>query len=477
MPPHDTPVARSSSLIDVWFALLAAYRPVVRQERVFVRFVDVTVGCLLTMGRKTLTQVLVALGMGDGDWTAWHRLFSRNRIDVEALQTTLLGQVVAVLPADGPIVAAVDATQLPRTSRRLPGCGVTVNPRGFKWMRPLHLAQRFVGINLLLPRSADGDSRAVPLRWRILRTAKTTAMGDEPERTESQGAIELIGWLRTGLDAAGRAAQPLLVLGDGAYSNAGVLGGLPARVMLAARCAKNRALSALPTYRLGPGRQRRYGDRGPTPQATLHTEEGWREHAFAVRGRVVTVTAKVTGPWLVRGAPFHPVVLIVVRGVDRGRGVTRRQRDPQFFLASVSMTSEDEWELLAPLPELLAWLWQRWEVEVTHRELKSSIGLGEQQAFSTAGAATVIPWVVWVYALLLVAGYCAWGYAPPSGPDRGRWWRPRRWSVGRLQQQLRSDLWRLGAFQPRWTRTPDAWGDLTAWTATMLPSVLGQRHL
>jgi hypothetical protein len=474
MPAHDTPAL---ALRETWFALLVADRSAVGQERVFVRLVALTVACLLGLGRRTITQLLVALGVGDRDWTAWYRRFNRGRLDVDRVQETLLAPVVAVLPVAGPVVAAVDATQLPRSSRRMPGCGVTVNPRGFKWRRPLHLAQRFVGISLLLPRSEHGDSRAVPLRWRLLRTAKTTALGDEPERTESQGAGELVEWLRHGLDTEGRGEQPLLVLGDGAYSNAGVLGGLPARVVLVARCAKNRALYALPTYRPGRGRQRRYGERGPTPAETLHTDDGWREHAFLVRGRAVTVIAKVTGPWVVKGAPFHPVLLIVVRGVERGTGVTRRQRDPQYFLASVHMTSEDEWDLLVPLPELLAWLWHRWEVEVMHRELKSSFGLGEQQAFSARGAASVIPWLVWVYALVVLAAYRAWGYAPPPGPDRGAWWRPRRWSLGRVLQSLRQDLWQLGDFRPGWARSADDWTELLAWTATQLPTVLGARRL
>jgi hypothetical protein len=389
-----------------------------------------------------------------------------------------VAQAVAALPDTGPIVAAVDGTQLPRTSRRLPGCGYAVQARTPKWRRGIHLAQRFVGLSLLLPRSAAGDSRAVPLRWLLLRTAKTTPMGDAPERTEGQGAGELIGWLRAGLDGLGRADQPLVVLGDGAHSTAPVLGALPERVVGFARCAKNRALFALPTYRrAGRGRQPWYGARGPTPQQTLHEPDGWRAYRFAVRGRTVTVTAKVTGPWLVRGAPFHPLLLVVVTGVDRGTGTTRRQRDPPYFAASVAMTSEDEWDLLVPLPELLAWAWQRWEVEVMHRELKSGVGLGEQQAFSQRGAAAVIPWLVWVYALAVLAGYRTWGYAPPPGPDRGAWWQPRRWSVGRLLQQLRHELWQLGDFRPVWARSPDAWAEITAWTATHLPAVLGCRRL
>lgn len=477
MSSHDTPADRPS-LTAAWFALLAAYRPAVRQERVFLRLIQLTVGSVLALGRRTVAQVLVALGVGHLDWTAWYRLFNRARIDPPALQAILLGQVVAALPMDGPVVAAVDGTQLPRTSRRLPGCGYAVQARTPKWRRGIHLAQRFVGLSVLLPRSAAGESRAVPLRWLLLRTAKTTALGNEPERTEGQGAGELITWLRAGLDALGRAAQALLVLGDAAYSTAPVLSQLPARVGLFARCAKNRALFALPTYRpTGRGRQPWYGERGPTPTEALHDPAGWRAYTFAVRGRQVTVTAKATGPWLVRGAPFHPVLLVVVKGVDRGNGTTRRQRDPQYFLASVAMTSEDEWDLAVPLGELLAWAWQRWEVEVMHRELKSSFGLGEQQAFSARGAAAVVPWLVWAYAVLVVAGYRAWGYAPPPGPDRGAWWTPRRWSLGRLGQEARRELWDLGEFRPVWARSPDAWAEIAAWTATQLPAVLGGRRL
>jgi hypothetical protein len=457
--------------------LLAAYRPVARQERVFVRFVHLSLGGVLALGRHTLSQILVALGVADADWTAWYRLFNRGRLDVGRLQATLLGQVVAALPATGPLVVGVDATQLPRTSRRFPGCGYAVQTRTPKWRRGIHLAQRFAGISALLPRSAGGESRAVPLRWLPLRTAKTTPIGEEPERTEGQGALELVGWLRAEADARGRAGQPLVVLGDGAYSNAGVLRGLPARTALFARCAKNRALYGVPAYRPGRGRQRRYGERGPTPTETLHQPAGWREYRFPVRGRAVTLTAKATGPWVVKGAPFHPVLLVAVKGVDRGKGTTRRQRDPQFFLASVRMASEDEWDLPVPLGELLAWAWQRWEVEVMHRELKSGLGVGEPQAFSDAGAASTVPWLVWLYALLVLAGYATWGYAPPPGPDRGAWWRPRRWSVGRLLQELRAELWRLGDFRPGWQRSPDGWGEMAAWAATLLPAALGCRRL
>jgi DDE superfamily endonuclease len=478
MSPHDTPPT-APTLAATWFGLLAAYRDTVRQERLFVRLVALAVACTLGLGRQTLTRWLVSLGAGAPDWTAWYRLFNRTRLHLATLQGTLAAQVLAAIPPSAPVVAvAVDATQLPRTSGKLPGGGVTRALRGLRGPRGLTFAQRYVGVSALLPRSPGGDSRALPLKWLLLRTATTRPMGEEPVRTEAQGGRDLVGWVRHHLDAAHRAAQRLLVLGDGSYSTAPFLADLPQHVTVLARCARNRALFALPVYRAtGRGRQPRYGTRGPTPQATLHRATAWQTVTVAVRGRTIPLTATVTGPWLIQGAPFQPLALIVVRGIDRGKGVSRRQRDPQFFLVTLDLTQEDEWALPLPLEDLLAWAWQRWEVEVMHRELKSGFGLGQQQAFSTQGAAAVVAWLVWLYALLILTGYRTWGLGPGAVPDLGRWYAARRWSIGRLRQGLRQELWQLGEFQPVWTRSPDTWAEITAWVQTQTTAVAGARPI
>lgn len=478
MSPHES-APTPPTLAQTWFDLLAAYRPVVRHERTFTRLLGLTVACVLSFGRQTLTRWLVVLGLGQRDWTAWYRVFNQGRLHVATLQALLVTHVLEAVPAtDAVLAVVVDATQLPRTSRRFPGAGVTRAVRGLHWPRGLTLAQRFVGINALLPPSSAGDSRAIPLKWLLLRTAATQPLGADPERTEAHGGHELVGWVRQQLDAAHRTTQRLLVVGDGAYSTAPFLADLPAHVTVLARCARNRALFALPTYRAqGRGRQPRYGARGPTPQATLHDATTWQTLTITVRGRTIPLTATVTGPWLIHSAPFQPLALLVVRGIEHGRGVSRRQRAPQFFLVTLTMTQEDEWTLPLPLPALLAWAWQRWEVEVMHRELKSGFGLGQQQAFSHEGAAQVIPWLLWVYAVLLLTGYRVWGLGPGSGPHLGRWWSARRWSIGQLRQALRQELWQLGEFQPVWTPSPDTWGEITTWIIAQTNAVLGTRPI
>jgi hypothetical protein len=73
------------------------------------------------------------------------------------------------------------------------------------------------------------------------------------------------------------------------------------------------------------------------------------------------------------------------------------------------------------LATLLAWLWQRWEIEVAHREMKTGFGLGEKQCWNKRSAILSVQWNVWVYAILLLAGYRTWGLC--SGPPTpARWW-------------------------------------------------------
>jgi hypothetical protein len=76
------------------------------------------------------------------------------------------------------------------------------------------------------------------------------------------------------------------------------------------------------------------------------------------------------------------------------------------------------------LPDLVHWAWQRWEVEVMHRELKCGFGLGDQQQWHPTSAALVPQWVVWTYAMLVLAAQETWGTGPP--PAASRWHRGRR---------------------------------------------------
>jgi hypothetical protein len=461
----DATTPATQPLLSELFGLLAAHRPAFGQDRPYQRAVALVLGWLSGFGRHTLTQVLLALGLGEADWTAWYRLFSRRRFDYDRLSACLLAQTLALSDPTQPYLVAVDATRIARHSRTMPGTSWWHHPATAVFRRGLHRAQRVVPLMWLPLPTASGYSRAVPVRCESAFPPKAVPALGHPPRAEWAAGLAALDWTRQQLDAQGRAAQRVLGLGDGSYSTAKLWADLPARVEVLARCAKNRALYVLPGPYPGRGRRRVYGDRAPRPDAWLAARRGWRQARLAVRGRTIPVTYRVEGPYLVRGAPQRPLFLLVVKGIDQ-RPRPHRRRPPSFWLVSAVAAGQGGWRVPWAAEQLLGWAWQRWEVEVAHRELKSSFGLGEPQCWSAQGAIRSVQWTVWAYAVLVLAGVRAWGLG--RGPVRppGRWWAGGgRWSLARLWQGYRQELWGETAFHPVFPGISGNWPEMADWLA------------
>jgi len=344
------------------------------------------------------------------------------------------------------VVVVLDGTQLPRTSKRLPGVGFLRAPRTPVWRPGIHYAQRWEGLSGLTPVSTDGDARAVPLWFEPAPTPKATTWDGYPPRKEWEAGLAALGWLRAHLAECEASTRPIVAVADGAYTGAALWNGLPAHTTLLARCPKNRALFALPSVYRGRGRRRLYGEQGPAPQDQRADPEEWQQLRCQVRGTTHHLTVKVTGPWVVKKASAHPLMLIIVKGSQHIRGARIIRRDPTYYLVSAVKVTIGEgadqtqiWTLPWPLAELLSWAWQRWEVEVMHRELKSGWGLGDQQQTHPVSAALVPQWVVWAYAMLVLVA-CQAGVAGPA-PPATKWYRGRRWTPRDVLAEVRQDLW------------------------------------
>jgi hypothetical protein len=384
---------------------------------------------------------------------------------------------VAHVPADAPAyVVGVDQTHLQRHSPKFPGAG-WARAAGTAVFRPgLWHAQRFVHGAWLTP-LWNGFSRAVTLRLLPAFTAKAVPATSAP-RKEWEAARDFIRWVRAQLDRLGRTAQWLLVLGDGAYDTVALWRALPDRTVLLARSAKHRVLYALPT---GTDRRRKYGARLLTPQEQLHVRTGWQQATVPVRGRQRTLTYRVVGPCLRERVADRPLFLLVVKGQTwkkqrAGQPPTRKQRQPAFYLIN-AVWRDRRWQLPLPALALLTWAWQRWELEVAHRELKSGLGLGEKQCWNRLSAEVSVAWTGWVYGLLVLAGYAAWGLnGGPATP--ARWWTgARRWSLTTLWRSLRQSFWGPGEFRALWSSTGDDWPTTEAWLAGQLNAVLAAARI
>jgi hypothetical protein len=441
--------------------------------------VALVLGHLAAFSRHTMTQLLVALGLGQADWSGFYRLLSTPRLDYDQLTACFFGQTLAAVPAQQPYVVALDGVQITRHSRTMPGTSWLPAAQTAPWRRGIERRQRFVDLAWLAPPAAHGYSRAIPLRWDPALPAKAVPAPDMPPKREWEVGLAALQWTRRQLDAAGRDDQRLLGVADSLYGPKAMWANLPARTSLLTRCAKNRALFALPPAPSGRGRRRKYGDRAPAPADWVGARSGWQHTRVMVRGREIGLTYRVAGPYLVKGAPTQPLYLLVVKGVARKSGA---RREPTFWLVSAVQDEAGAWVLPFPAKALLGWAWQRWEpgtrwVAVTHREGKTGFGIGEVQCWSPHSALGAVQWQVWVYSTVLLTAHRAWGLDPAPVPAAGRWWAgPRRWTLGQVWQALRAELWQLGEFEPVWAWTAPNWTEMAAALTRQTNAVLGARR-
>ena len=444
-------IAQNTELLKNLETLLAAHRPIFKQQRVYERVKTLLLGELLAVSRHTVTHLLMALGLNEYDWSAWYRLFSRGRFNAKAASEVVLAESLQHVGPDDVYVVAGDGTQTPRSGRKLEGAGWLRNLRTPPFMVGIHAAQRWFNLSWLVP-PEQGYSRAIPVRWVPAFTEKSQPQAHPPCK-EWEAAAHTLRWLRDCFQAHGRADQRIMFVGDGHYDHIGLWQALPERVILLARSAKNRVLYHLPTPQIGRGRHRKYGQRALSPQEIWRQRRGWHQLTLHVRGRDRHVQVKVLGPFVRQRAADCPLMLIVVRG----KANARTTRKPLPFLVNAVQTANGQWTLPLPVETLLFWAWQRWEIEVCHRELKAGFGLGNKQCWNPQAAVVSVQWTAWVYAVLLLAGYRTWGLARgPAGP--ARWWRGSgRWSLNTLWRAYRAALWGPHQFQPLYPASPDDW--------------------
>jgi len=446
-------IPQNPELIKKLVELLRAHRRVFGQERVYVRVVTLVLAEVMELARHTVTQLLMVLGLNEEDWSAWYRLFSAGRFNEAGAGEVMVEETLRHVGPEELYVVGGDGTQAPRCGTHIEGVGWLKNPRTPPFKPGIHRAQRWFNGSWLMP-AENGYSRAMPLRWLPAFPPKARRQITEPSK-EWEAAVQFLTWLLAQLTRLGRAAQVVLMVADGSYEALDLWRNLPAGVVLLARSAKNRALYQMPPA--DAHGNRRYGERALTPQAFWRSHKGWHKINLVIRGKQRRLQYRVEGPFLRKGAPDTPLLLIVVRGQTYTRRGRRVHREPLPYLVNPTLTPEGKWVLPLPIDTLLFWAWQRWELEVCHREIKSNFGLGQKQCWNPTAAVASVQWSAWVYSLLLLAGYRTWGLcgAPPVPT---RWWRGSgRWSLNTLWRAYRAALWGAHVFQPVRTPFPLDW--------------------
>ena len=404
---------------------------------------------LVCLGRHTVTQHIATAGRQFVDWTADYRLYSKRRVDTPALFAPVRRTVVNHLPAETPLVAALDDTRLKKSSRNTPGVKYTRDPLGPPFHVNFMLAQRFVQLSVAWPHET-GLARMIPVDLVHAPVPKKPAKR-APEvmwityrqrcREQALGRVgqQRLRVLRTALDNDGEHARTLVGVVDGGYTNRTFLRAVPERTTIIGRIRGDAKLYYLPEEQPQKGRRRLYGPPAPTPNHLRgDTEVPWQHATAYAGGKQHHFRVKTLGPvrWRATGE-HHNLRLVVIAplGYRLRKNGKILYRKPAYLICTDPHMNVENF--------LQYYLW-RWDIEVNFRDEKSLLGLGQAQVHHPQSVENVPALTVAAYAILLTAATSLYGLrGRPHELPPPKWRRQQqpRASTQNLIAQIRHDLW------------------------------------
>lgn len=454
-----------TGLADAFESLFMAAADTFPQRRTCQRALHLAYGLVTAWGRHTISRALCALHAQFEDWSAAYRLFSRSPWDPRDLFQPVLETAAAMCVETGPVVIALDDTTIKKTGKRIPGVRYARDPMSPAFHANLMRGQRFIQASALIrPEDLNGPARAIPIRFHPAPPpAKPGKRASEEEQKAyrkaqktqnlSWRAVELLHDLRHSLDRAGHVNHRILVAVDGSYCNGTVLRNLPPYMDLVGRARGDMNLFLPPEPRVegARGRRRKYGDPLPKPKEILADDQvAWQVAPIFGAGRVHDLRYKVVPHVLWRsGARTLPLRLIMIAPLRYRRTKKSRllYRDPAYLLTT---------DLTSPVTSLIQAYFDRWEIEVNHRDEKSLFGVGDAQVWSAKAAWRVPQFQVAIYAMLLLASLLAYGpkrtgdYLPLPKWDKREARRP---SILDILALMREELLQRAICQPHTHRT------------------------
>lgn len=386
------------------------------QQRTLHRAMALAFGILCGVGKRTVTRAIGFHGNTQKDWSADYKVFSRSQWEPKALFDPILEQAIREHELKY-IVLSADDTRVWRNGKHVPHTQWHRDPLGPPFQTNLRWGHRFLQASLVLPlylQDGESSSRAVPVRFEMAPVVKKPGKrASEQENQEyrrqkkehnlSVQFVALTKELRQRLNQTGHSQKPMIQVGDGSFCNRTVFAEdwAALNVSLIARCRKDIVLCRRARGQ-GP---RFYGKTKFTPEQVRRRSSSARwQKAFIFHGGCYREVRykELTKIYWQGGSKKREVRLLVVAPV--GYRTTKKGRkyyhSPAYLLTS---------DLTTPAAVLLQAYFDRWGIEVNHRDEKEIIGVGEAQVWNQQSVSKVPALLVAMYGWLLLAGLQCYG--------------------------------------------------------------------
>jgi hypothetical protein len=400
------------SLLSEFLAIVEDWRSVFPQRRTWQRGVRQALGSLVCLGRRCLTRIIWTNGGQNRSWSAEYFLHSRCQWEPQQLFQPILKRALSLCP-QRLVGVALDDTRLRKTGRSIRQAFYQRDPLSPPFHLNLVLGLRFLQASLLVPlhRNAPVGTRALPIRFqevsRVKRPGKRATQEMREQYREavkqhnlSRSFVEMGKQLRRELDEAGGRHKVLVLAGDGSFCNRTCFGEIAERSVLLVRARKDAKLC----FRAAEGSRRFYALEKFTPEQIRqdHSRPFKTTKIFYGGKRRKIRYKEVNGVYWQGGAKQRPLRVIVIAPTPYRKSKSKRlyYRDPAYLLTS---------DLHSSLKQLLQIYFDRWQIEVNHREEKDTLGVGQAQLWNVTSVPKQPVLAVASYSALLLASLQAFG--------------------------------------------------------------------
>jgi hypothetical protein len=386
------------------------------QERSLQRAITLAFGILCGVGRRTLTRAICFQGNTQKDWSADYKVFSRSPWQPRALFDPVMQEAIGEHQLEQ-IVLSTDDTRVWRNGKHVPHTQWHRDPLGPPFQTNLRWGHRFLQASLVLPlylQDGQSCSRAIPVRFEMAPVVKKPGRKASAEQWEqyerlkkeknlSAQFVALTQEVRQSLNQTGHREKRLFQVGDGSFCNRTVLreDWQAQNVTLIVRCRKDIVLC-----RRAAGQGRRfYGKVKFTPEEVRRRDSRarWQKAKIFHGGCYREVRFKeLTRIHWQGGSRKRQVRLLVVApvGYRTSKNGRKYYHQPAYLLTTDLATSAQG---------LLQAYFDRWGIEVNHRDEKDILGVGQAQVWNEHSVSKVPALLVAMYSWLLLAGLKCYG--------------------------------------------------------------------
>lgn len=415
------------------------------QERTTIRATEHAIGMICAFGRRTISRAICAIGRMHQDWSADYKIFSRSAWDEDELFNPVIVEYVRRYP-EGPINVACDDTGLPKSGKKIKTASWQRDPMSPPFHVNLRWGLRFAQASILFPHYREGNygARGVPVCFKEAPAVKKPGKLATPEQKEaykklkkeqnlSKHFLGVLTNLRKRFDTHGAAGRTIVAAVDGSLCNKTIFKAVLDRIELAARCRRDAKLC----FPAPAGSRRKYGERKLTPEKIRADKTiKWKKARINFGGAWRDIRYKeVNNVLWQRGAGRRLLRCFVIAPQPYKLSPNSRTnyRDPAYLLSTDMKTKS---------ASLIQAYFDRWQIEVNHREEKSILGVGEAQVSSEKSVSRHPSFVVAAYAMLLLASIKSFGPGRTDDYHALPKWRKhaRRPSILDLMTLIRKEI-------------------------------------